>query len=705
MKHFLPILIFFLSYSFSFAQNVGIGTSNPETKLKVEGAVSYKVETIPAANSIVIPENVSIAYITNNASVSSNNTSATNPKEGQLLTIYNADAESVNFSGELIDAVNGVASFVYINGNWRLTAKNNAGWNLTGNVATTASTTNPVINQKANNNFIGTIDDKDLVFATNGFERMRIKTASDGISGNVGIGTLNPSHRFEVVGKSKIHGDVILGTLSFNNSQIRANTSTYGRPPYSFMIDSTTGVFIDNDTTLGFSTKGAERMRISKDGRIKIGSSTAFNNYLHDVRGNSQTVELYVNDKFMISSGQTVYASRGDEGSPAYSFRDNNNLGIFSPSPDVLGFSVSSVERMRINSSGNVGIGHLSPQSKLDVSSTNVVTANSTPGILNVMTNETGGAADVGGSISLGGYRNTASEFRVYGTIEGRKSLSSTTSSSGYLVFKTNDAGVLSERMRIFNDGLVRINDLAGSGIRVVTAGADGSLGASSIGTLETDPTWSENASTTGTTGIISRDGRVMTSSSFIVGTTITTATGPGTGVDNQYHNVVFPNSSTSRTAMTGISIYATGAHLDGDIKIFGIPMTDLLTVTSSWYGVNAGLTSAGSTTNTNSSGADDQFHTAQCPDNRIATGIEIYASGALDGNMKLRCNTLATGYSTTNNGAGVESLINTPFNDANNITHMSTCPAGTFVKGIRIYASSRLDNQVQVFCTGIKKD
>jgi len=161
----------------------------------------------------------------------------------------------------------------------------------------------------------------------------------------------------------------------------------------------------------------------------------------------------------------------------------------------------------------------------------------------------------------------------------------------------------------------------------------------------------------------------------------------------------------TSQTAMTGISIYATGTHLDGDIKIFGIPMTDLLTTTTGWYGLNAGSTSAGSTTNTVGSLADDQFHTARCPDNRIATGIEIYASGALDGNMKLRCNALASGYITTNSGAGVESLINTPFIDANNITHMSTCPAGTFVKGIRIYASTRLDNQLQVFCTGIRKN
>ena len=55
-------------------------------------------------------------------------------------------------------------------------------WNITGN-----SGTNPTTN------FIGTKDNKVLVFRTNNIERMRI-----GASGNLGIGTKNPLAKLQV---------------------------------------------------------------------------------------------------------------------------------------------------------------------------------------------------------------------------------------------------------------------------------------------------------------------------------------------------------------------------------------------------------------------------------------------------------------------------------------------------------------------------
>jgi len=45
------------------------------------------------------------------------------------------------------------------------------------------------------------------------------------------------------------------------------------------------------------------------------------------------------------------------------------NTGIFFPAADTIAFSEGGVEAMRIDSSGNVGIGTASPQTKLDVSS------------------------------------------------------------------------------------------------------------------------------------------------------------------------------------------------------------------------------------------------------------------------------------------------------------------------------------------------
>jgi hypothetical protein len=102
-------------------QNVGIGTNNPETKLQVNGAISLVPIDDAAAASVTIPDNVSVFRLR----LSGNTTlSIASPKEGQLLTIFNEDDNAASFVGNTINASTGVSSFVYLNGNWRLTGSN-----------------------------------------------------------------------------------------------------------------------------------------------------------------------------------------------------------------------------------------------------------------------------------------------------------------------------------------------------------------------------------------------------------------------------------------------------------------------------------------------------------------------------------------------------------------------------------------------------
>ena len=83
----------------------------------------------------------------------------------------------------------------------------------------------------------------------------------------------------------------------------------------------------------------------------------------------SATVKVSIAD---VTAGRAVSATSistglGAVGTPAYTFTGDTNTGMWSPAADTIAFSEGGVEAMRIDSSGNVGIGMSSPGKRLEL--------------------------------------------------------------------------------------------------------------------------------------------------------------------------------------------------------------------------------------------------------------------------------------------------------------------------------------------------
>ena len=130
----------------------------------------------------------------------------------------------------------------------------------------------------------------------------------------------------------------------------------------------------------------------------------------------------------------------GSAGTPAVQGTDTNT-GVFYPAADTVAVSTGGSERMRVDSSGNVGIGTSSPGSILDVqSATSIIRNTATTGTNQVAIRQgnTGGYFYTGIDTSTGGYL-TGAAYAGFHWMSGAYPM----------IFATNN----SERMRIDSSG------------------------------------------------------------------------------------------------------------------------------------------------------------------------------------------------------------------------------------------------------------
>ncbi len=246
-----------------------------------------------------------------------------------------------------------------------------ASGNITGTLATAA---------QPNITSVGTLTS----FASTGIDDNATSTAiTIDSSERVGIGETNPDKQLEISSSTggtlqltnsstSIGAGESLGEITFFSNDASGDGTGVRGFIKSVENDGGTGRRYDLTFGTGNRATATEKLRIDKDGKVGIGTTSPLSTLHVDTSDSGVTPSVNADDLFVESSGSTgITIGSGTANFGRINFGDSGdaNIGIiqYEHTTNAFAFTTNASERMRIDSSGKVGINNSAPSTELEV--------------------------------------------------------------------------------------------------------------------------------------------------------------------------------------------------------------------------------------------------------------------------------------------------------------------------------------------------
>jgi hypothetical protein len=165
-----------------------------------------------------------------------------------------------------------------------------------------------------------------------------------------------------------------------------APNGTAAAPSIAFESDPNTGIYSPGADQLAISTNGTGRLFVNASGNVGVGTSSP-QAPLHVIGTEGLRVESAASTegfiRFVNTSGSISIGMGGAVGNNLLIYDRTNNQTVYNYAAGVSGFhiwSVNNTERMRLDSSGRLGLGTSSPSSLLHLADAGNITVGTTTG-------------------------------------------------------------------------------------------------------------------------------------------------------------------------------------------------------------------------------------------------------------------------------------------------------------------------------------